>query len=366
MKYLFFAITLLCISIYSWGFVDPNMPFVHIPVLQRLVYRQGLGSSAVYVGLLIMLFGWYGYIWRKSVTKQLSVRQLLVYLGILVGVLFLSFPAFSNDIFNYIATARVTYLYRENPYIVMPIDIPNEPMLHFLQAANKTALYGPTWILVTYLPHILGLGNLLGTMYLFKLVAVGFYFLLVGLIWKITKRISAVVCFAFNPLVIIDTLVDAHNDVVMMSLALAAFYMLRRKQYAWSVTLLLASIFVKGATLFLVPVFLYAWWMQKKRTVDWESVWTVAAFSMFVIFLLSPIREEIYSWYFIWVLTFISLRKRFDIVTVIALAFTFGLPLRFLPFVYSRNWAGTTPLIKKIVTFVPPILTGLVYKYARH
>ena len=364
MTYIFFAITLFILSIYSWGFVDPNMPFVHVPVMHKLVFMEGALSSVIYVGLLLSLFGWFWYFWRRAATKQLSIRQLCIYLGILVGILFLSFPAFSNDIFNYIATAKVTYQYHENPYIVMPIDIPNEPMLHFLQAANKTALYGPTWILVTYVPYVLGGNNLLVTMYTFKFVAVFFYFALIWLIWRVTKRFTAVVFFAFNPLVIVDTLVDAHNDVVMMSLALAAFYVLQKKKYVWAVVLLCLSILVKGATLFLVPVFVYAWWKQHKKTFDWEYVWTIASYSMFAIFLLSPIREEIYSWYFIWVLTFVSLRKRWDIVTVVALAFTFGLPLRFLPFVYSRSWEGVTPLIKKIVTFVPPVISGLAYKYA--
>ncbi len=365
MTYLLFAVTLFMLSVYSWGFVDPNMPFVHVPFLQKLVFDRGAVSSVIYVSLLLLVFAWYAYFWRKATAQQLSVRRFLVYLGILVGVLFFSFPAFSNDIFNYMATARVAFRYHENPYIVMPIDIPNEPMLHFLQAANKTALYGPTWILITWVPYVLGLGNLLGTMYLFKLVAVGFYLGLIGLIWKMTKRLPAVVFFAFNPLVIVDTLVDAHNDVVMMTLALLAFYALKRKRYVWGAVLLALSILVKGATLFLVPVFIYAWWMQNRKAIDWERIWTWASYSMFVIFLLSPLREEIYSWYFIWILTFVSLRKRSDIITAIALGFTFGLPLRFLPFVYYRSWEGITPLIKKIVTFLPPALSGLGYTYAR-
>ena len=41
----------------------------------------------------------------------------------------------------------------------MPIEIPNEPYLAFTRAANKTALYGPVWILLTAIPHLLGQGD---------------------------------------------------------------------------------------------------------------------------------------------------------------------------------------------------------------
>jgi hypothetical protein len=313
---------------------------------------------------LLVLFAWYGYFWRKAAAKQLTVHELCVYGGILIGVLFFSYPAFSNDIFNYIATAKVTNLYRENPYLVMPIDIPNEPMLKFLQAANKTALYGPTWIAMTVVPYVIGGGSLLATMYATKAIIAGLYLALSYLIWKFTRRITAVVLFAFNPLVILETVVSAHNDVAMMFLAVAGFYALKHKRYAVSFLCMLLSVFVKGATLFLIPVFVYTWVQQKNGKPEWERIWTLSAVSMFIIFLLSPIREEIYSWYFIWVFTFIALRDKFDLISYVGLGFTFGLPLRFFPFAYTGQWGGTAPVIKKIVTFFPPLVSAIVY--ARH
>lgn len=361
MMYVLFLLNLIFTSVYTWGFVDANAPFIHAGPLYELVHTQRTLSGGMYAVMLASLSFWYGYLWHGVVRKTISMRQLCLYFGILIGVLFVSFPAFSNDIFNYIATAKVTYAYHENPYIVMPLDIPNEPMLRFLQAANKTALYGPTWILITSVPHVLGFGNLLVSMYAFKLTAVVFYVLLLFLIWSITRRITAVVFFGFNPLVVIDTLVDAHNDVVMMGFALGAFYALKRRWYVLATVCLAASILVKGATLFLIPVFLYAGWEQMRKAVDWERVWTIASFSMFAIFLLSPLREEIYSWYFIWPLAFLALRQTFDVISVVALGFTFGLPLRFFPFVLTREWTGMTPMIKKIVTVVPPVVAGLGY-----
>lgn len=353
-----FSALLLMISVYTWGFVDPNAPFLRLPQLVSVVYQKFAVSSIIYASSVALLFIWYGYLWLRAKKDKLSIKTIIFYLVILIAILFFSYPAFSNDIFNYIATAKVTFLYHENPYIVMPIDIRNEPMLTFLQAANKTALYGPTWILITLIPYVFGFGHLLLTVYMFKFTAVAAYLVIVWLIWKLTRRELAVVLFAFNPLVIIDTLIDAHNDVAMMALALGAFYLLRSNRYYWSVLLFVLSFFVKGATIFLLPVYVYTWMYKNRKSFNWEAVWLWSSISMFVIFMLSPLREEIYSWYFIWVLTFIALRKRIDIYTAVAIGFSFGLPLRFLPFVYTREWGGVTPVIKKFVTFVPPAITA--------
>lgn len=361
MIYVLFAITMLAIDVYSWGYVLSSMPFTRVVPLVSLVDRHGAVNGLAYVSMLLVLFAWYAYIVRGVLQKRIGSRQLFVYIGILIVTLLFSFPAFSNDIFNYIATAKVTYLYRENPYIVMPIDIPNEPMLVFLQAANKTALYGPTWIAFTALPLIAGAGNLLRTVYCVKILVSVFFTGVLFMIWKLTRRLDAVALFAFNPLVIVDTLVSSHNDVVMMYLALAALYVLLQKRYVRAVLLLLLSVLVKGATVFLVPVFMYVWWRQRVGEVNRERLWLYCTYAMFAVFLLSPLREEIYSWYFIWVLSFAVLRETFDIYWAIALGFTMGLPLRFLPFAVTGSWTGITFLVKKIVTVVLPIASGALW-----
>ena len=360
---LLYYLVLLAFTFLSWGFVDANVPFPKIPSLHPIVYFKTIYPTVWYAMTLGAVFGW--YIWTLGRIKRALVTSQTVWLLIFgtVGVLFWAYPALSNDIFNYIATAKITFLYKENPYIIMPIDITNEPMLAFLHAANKVALYGPVWIALTAVPYYVGAENLLVTLFTFKLFVIAWYLLLCYLIWVISGRKPwPLAFFALNPLVTLSTLVDGHNDVVMMALALASFLLVKRRQYWAGVLLLISSIFIKGATLFLTPVFfwcLYATW--KKRTVPWQRVWYWSSVAMYVIFFLSPLREEIYAWYFIWILTFVALRESFDFLTALSIGFSFGLPLRFLPFLYWREWGGMTPFVKKIVTFFPPALSGIIY-----
>lgn len=366
--YIIYGIVLVFYTVVSWGFVDPNSLLPQIAWLGPIIYFQRGYPTVWYTGTIIVLFSWYFWL-LSQVKKGLVTSKTIWYiLTTTIVILFWSFPATSNDIFNYIATAKVIFFHKENPYLVMPIEIPNEPMLTFLNAANKVALYGPFWIALTVLPHYAGGGSLLFTICTFKLFIVGWYVLLCSLIWKISgKKPWNLAFFALNPLVILSTLVDAHNDVVMMALALSGFLALKNKRYVVSVALIILSVLIKGATLFLVPVFLWCIYQRwKTKNVAWQRVWYLASVAMYMVFLLSPLREEVYAWYLIWPLTFLALVDKHTILHAASYGFSFGLMLRVVPFFYTRSWSGMTPIIKKIVTITPPIVSTFLYGKTRH
>lgn len=346
---------LIIFAILSWGFVDANAPLPGIRSLNQIIYSKTLYPTVWYTVSIVVLFAW--YVWTLHRIKRGFLTSKHVWY-LIIGttvILVWAYPALSNDIFNYIATAKVTFLYRENPYIIMPIDIPNDPSFAFLHAANKVALYGPVWIVLTAIPHVLGMGNLLASIFTFKIFVISWYVLLCYLIWNASgKKTFALAFFALNPLVTLSTLVDGHNDVVMMALALGSFLMLQRRQYVAGVLLLISSIFIKGASAFLVPIFFM-------RAIPKQRVWYWASVAMYAIFFLSPLREETYAWYFIWPLTFLALIDKPTILHAASYGFSFGLMMRIVPFFYTRSWSGMTPLIKKIVTFVPPVITTLFY-----
>lgn len=357
-----YALLLVGISIFSWGFVDANMTLPRPDFLYDFVLHNRASATVLFTGLQVSLFLWYVCLLRLVHQKGVSTRNVVILIVISMAALLFSFPGFSYDIFNYIATAKVTYFWRENPYLVMPIEIPNEPSLAFLHASNKVALYGPSWILLTAVPHVAGMGNLFVTFFTFKVFVYFFYIGTLRLIWKISKSPFSLAFFALNPLVTIETLGNGHNDVVMMFFALFAFYLLEKKRYVGSCVALIFSILIKYATIALMPIYIYSLFSSTYlKIVNKKRLWIFCAVAMYGIFFLSPLREEIYAWYLIWPLTYVALLKPWSFIQVLTLGFSFGLPLRFTPFIYFRNWGGVTPLIKKLVTFIPPSLISLAY-----
>lgn len=361
-RILFIAVASVLL-LYSYGFIDPHLSFFSHPlylwiqnVLIFLVYRQSALAAALYVCIIAAFFAAYGiFLWGKGQERTRSAPRWVFALAVM---LVLSYPAFSYDIYNYIATAKVAFLYRENPYVVMPVEIPNEPMLSYTRAANKPALYGPVWIVLTSFPFITGMGNIFLTVVSFKAFGALFYAAVTYLIYRKTRKLEQALFFALNPLVLIEVLVSGHNDIVMMALGLSGLLLWNRQgthYKAVGVILFISSVLIKGATIALLPLFFFPAW-------KWEKKMFVGTFLMFGVFLVSPLREEMYPWYAVWwlsCLAFVPIRRR-SLIHALSFWLSFGLMLRYVPWIATREYDGITPVTRIIVTTVPALIYVLI------
>lgn len=349
-----YVIFLIIFTLFSYLFIDPNLLYLKnfytgIFLYNRLFVTVGYSVLIViYVGFYLLFLK----LWKMNVLTKLDIK-------ILIGVtciLILAYPAMvSYDIFNYVFTSKVLYFYHENPYIIMPIQFVNDPLLSFTRATNKIALYGPSWIGLSVLPYLLGFGNFLVTLLNFKLLVGLFYLLATWIIKKLSKDFLSVILFALNPLIAIETLISGHNDIVLIFFALLSIFLVQKKKLFLSAISLVISIFIKYSTVFLVPIFFYSAMIYKNKVVNWEKIYVIFWSLMMVAFLLAPIREEIYPWYAIWFLPFAILSNN-KIIMYISLAFSFCLPFTYLPFMYLGTYSSPTPFIRTMITFAPVFL----------
>lgn len=370
-KLMFIAYTLflLLLSVISYAFIDPNLIYYKI-LYTGFAFQNRSIVTIIYFALVLIFFGFYIVFMHLFHKKKWKEKELKLLLGITCCILLFSYPAMlSFDIFNYIATAKVLFFYHENPYIIMPIEFVGDPLLLFTHAANKLALYGPGWILLTGIPYVWGLGSFFFTILNFKLFVSIFYLIAVVTLWKLAKNIYVVALFACNPLVVIEILVSGHNDIVMMSLVLISLLFIQKKRYIVAVLLFFASIFIKYASVFLLPVFIVILWRAyRKQVINWDKMYFYSFLSMLLIFLLSPLREEMYPWYAIWFLPFVFLmvaknpwaRSVQRIIVYLSIALSFGLLLRYIPFMLLGTYFGMTPLLRIILAAVPVTIVGLI------
>lgn len=268
----------------------------------------------------------------------------------------------SYDIFNYILTAKVAFFYHENPYIAMPNEFVNDPFLSFTRATNKVALYGPVWIILSGFPHVMGFGNFVLTLFGFKLVVLIFYLLSLLILKRISGNDMVVLLFGLNPLVILETLVSAHNDILMIFLVLFAIYLAKTKKLFYMIIFFTLSFLIKYSTIALLPIFIYIFIKTVRREqLNWSKIYLVSAALMFLVFLVSPIREEMYAWYAMWFLSFVVLQYKNKTLNYLSVSLCFGLLLRYVPFIYLGTYLQPTPAIKEILTFVPTTLFILYY-----
>lgn len=350
---------------YSYGYVDiafarvsPLLYTLGLPV-SRFLYDDRLTGTVLFIVFFVLAYMFYGFMLRYS--KITTVKKNLLFLIVAIGVILLfSYPLFSYDIFNYALTSKVLYFYRENPYITMPIEFVGEPMLSFTRAANKAALYGPVWLGISSVPYLLSMGSTWAVLFWFKFIEFVAYMTILIIIWKKTKNLSRVAFFAFNPLILSEYLVNGHNDAAMMALALCGIYFIETSNLLRKISgyvLLCSSVFIKGATVVLFPAVFFARWYPKSRYIFYTSC-------MFLVFLITPLREEMYPWYAVWFMVFLPFinGKIGDELRWVGMFFSAGLFMRHLPYVMTREYGGTGPMLRIIFTFTPLVL-GLLYRY---
>lgn len=360
--FVLYAFFLLGFTLFSYLFIDPNLIYLK-NIYSGFAFDNRALITILYTWSVSVFFIFYSIFVWLGIKKKLKFKDVIILISITIGCLILSYPAMlSYDIFNYIATSKALFFYHENPYVVMPIEFTGDPLLSFTHAANKIALYAPFWIILTGIPYMLGLGNFIVGLFSFKIFIAIFYLATIILIWKMSKNIVSVILFSLNPLVVIETLISGHNDIVMIFFALLSFTMLVKKRIFLAIFLFALSILIKYATLLLIPVFLYMLWkIIKGQEINWKIIFYVSSLLMFAGFLLSPIREEIYPWYAIWFLPFTSLLYKNKILNYLSISLCFGLLLRYAPFMYLGTYLEPTPTIKQIVTLIPTILLSLFY-----
>ena len=315
---------------------------------QRIGYFQRPLSTYFYISIVLLLFAFYIVFISLVKKKKISIKTtwgLIIFISLLFTF---SYNAFSYDLFNYMFDARVITNYHQNPYLHKALDYPGDPMLSFMHWTHRTYPYGPVWLFLTVPFSFIGGNFFLLTFFMFKAVVSLSYLGTAYFISKILKKVKAenalpgLVFFALNPLVIIEGLVSAHNDMAMIFFSVLSLYLLLGSKKAFSFITLLASIGIKFATVCLLPAYIY---YLMKNKIDMEKFFKILFFSMFIPLIFVTIRTNYQPWYLLYIIPFASLspKKRFSIGTGTILSF-FSL-IQYVPFLYTGNWDKPIPQI---------------------
>jgi len=168
----------------------------------------------------------------------------------------------SIDLYEYSIRGRMFGLYGMNPYLHTPEVIRNDIFYPLIFWKDTPECYGPLWVLTGALHTLPFRESVFLTSFLHKLVI--FFFLAVsGLVFyrlcgllKVKTPALFTAAFIANPMVVVMTVVDGHNEIAMVALFLAALYLLQRERYTLSLIAFTAAVQVKFVYAILLPLFL--------------------------------------------------------------------------------------------------------------
>lgn len=376
---IWYFLVIVLLFLYSFTQVDLNLTLSRASQIHQIQNAfQWIGyfnrplSTVLYEILLVLLFLFYSFFLYSAHIQKISKKTIwTIILGTSL-VLTISYNAFSYDLFNYIFDAKIITYYHQNPYIYKASDFPGDPMLSFMHWVHRTYPYGPVWLAITVPLSFLGLNYFVITSVLFKLLATTSFVGSVYYIGKILKKmipeqeLFGIALFAFNPLVLIESLVSAHIDIVMIFFTLISLYYLLQKKNLLSFILLGLSIGIKFVTVLLLPIITTIYLLQKKHKLfSWKFFCFLAIVCMGIGVIAASVRTNYQPWYFLSVLPFVALaEKKYYYVIPSVIISMFSL-FEYVPFLQRGNWDAPVPTIlwyMHIVAITISILCVLIYK----
>jgi predicted membrane-bound dolichyl-phosphate-mannose-protein mannosyltransferase len=153
--------------------------------------------------------------------------------------------------------------------------------------------------------------------------------------------------FAMNPIVLIESLVSGHIDIVMVFFSIVSFYFLISKKYIFAFLFLLLSIGTKYATVFLFPIYLAIVTMQyMKEKIPWRMFMVTAIICLFIsVIAASQESGNFQPWYLLTLIPFAAMIGESFYVILPVSIITFAALLTYLPFLYTGNWNNPIPMI---------------------
>jgi hypothetical protein len=209
----------------------------------------------------------------------------------ILGVIFIFAPAvMSQDIFLSATYGRMASFYNVNPYVVSPTAYPIAIFHMFLlDQGLGVAHYGPLWIDLTLPVVIIARESVANILLGFRLLGFICYIANAILIWAILAelkremRIAGVILFAWNPLVLLLGVSEAHYEIVVITFLLLAVLFFQRRSFLLSWVFVLLATLLNVFCLLLLPLFLKVLWKEtrvmrgKRRPLWWLTLISLSA-----------------------------------------------------------------------------------------
>ena len=275
------ALSIVC---YWAFFVRPFglLDLAHRPLLDlfKLSQTDPAARTRVIAGYLVLgALYWLGWRAAQRVERQDARAAWLVVIAsalIAAGVLLFMYPFGAADLFDNIMHGRILGIYHGNPFADAAAQFRGDPIYAFTAWKRTTSAYGPAWEVLAggtaWLVHqIVGVSHpprvsVVANAVAFKLLSGAFLAASAAVVALILRRkapervLAGVVLLAWNPVILVETLGNGHNDIAMIFWVLAAAWALVGGRYTLAVLALVVGALVKFVPVLMLPAAgLIAW-----------------------------------------------------------------------------------------------------------
>ncbi len=276
--------------LFSLAWTYPLLPLYAIPQLDLGKIDNYEAAYAIrLIGSYVLIFGLYlhGYRTAARLNNEKSFWLILcAAIGFAVILLWV-YPIGAIDIFDYIFRARLWAVYNFNPLTVAPMQVSEDPWYSYIVWVWYGSPYGPLWTYLSLILYQLAGDDLLRNLLAFKLLPSACIIACSVMIYDLLRgrgtgaALSGVLLFAWNPLLLFESVVNGHNDIVMITFVVFALWLYQRRHFQAAVIVCLLATFIKIAAAPLVPVFWLAGLTnQREVRARWRYLLTSTAIGL--------------------------------------------------------------------------------------
>lgn len=204
--------------------------------------------------------------------KEKDFKPIWALFFIAIGVFLCATPpGFGGDMMEYLMRGRILSIYGKNPYLYTSSSFPGDLLYPYSVWRFTPETYGPLFVAIEALPGKIFSRSIFGMIFSFKLMVFGFLILGIYFFQKICRTKELEIpeglsyLFFLNPLILIRSLVDGHNDILMVSLTICAVYFFIERKYTRALLLWSAAFAVKFIVIILLPVLFLMMFKEKAQ-----------------------------------------------------------------------------------------------------
>jgi hypothetical protein len=240
-------------------------------LLGPLRFAGASGANGPLAGPLFYAGLWLALVLYAVVLLRAADVSRRAAIGTIAGlhVLFLlAPPLLSQDVFSYIAYARLGVEHGLDPYTHAPLDIPGDAVFPFAGSKDAESVYGPAFTLLTY--PLSGLG-VAGAFWVLKVVAAAASLGIVAFTWRVAELlgrdpVAPALLVGINPLVLVHDVAGAHNETLVVLVTMAGVAAFVGRQPRAGAAIATAAAGLKASAGLVVP-FLVAAARPRRRAV---------------------------------------------------------------------------------------------------
>lgn len=232
-------------------------------------------STTIYIAIIITIFILYLIILKKKENFK-NIKQVLIFVAIISIIIAIILPSTSSDVFYYMGVGELDGVYHQNPYYVTmreyydanKEEIDDEVLTQGVNTywSWTTVVYGPIAQLIFKISSLLSFKNVALCLAIYKMINIIVHLTNSYLIYKITGKKLFAILYGLNPFILIESMANVHNDIIVVLFVLVSLYfLLKKKNLVLSVMFLAIATGIKYFTLLLLPFIILYYYKDEKN-----------------------------------------------------------------------------------------------------